>query len=154
MKIYDVSLSVVYNGHMTVKADTSEEAQLKAEESLNYETLKDFPDQVTLPNGGLLSFGDAEVMAVDEIPEWTSAKEDKLFEAVYKGGGFVRLENPLFVTVTEDDVKRRIKLMCLVIVDDNGHYLKGITDNYEMWDLLDYLNDQDLCRVYEAVCCQ
>lgn len=153
MKNYDVTLSVVYNGHTRIAANNKEEAIRKAEEFAGHYDIKDIPIDVMPPTIVNVSSGGLRVVSVDEIPEWTTDKEFKVFDKVYKGGGFIRLEKPLTVTVTEDDVKRKIKLMCLVIVSDCGDYIKGITDTYEMWDLLDYLNEKDLCRVYEAVCC-
>ena len=154
MKNYDVTLSVVYNGHTRIRANSQEDAVRKAEEFAGHYTIKSIPIDVMPPTVLNVSTGGLRVVSVVEILEWTSAKEDKLFEAVYKGGGFVKLGKPLTVTVTEDDVKQQITLQSLVIIHDNGNNLKGITDDHEMWDLLDYLNDQDLCRVYDAVISQ
>lgn len=153
MKTYDVTLSVVYNGHTKVSANSQAEAICKASEFAKRYDKRSIPIGVMPPTVENISCNRLMVESVEEIPEWTTDKEFKVFDKVYKGGGFFRLEKPLTVTVTEDDVKRKIKLMCLVIVSDCGDYIKGITDTYEMWDLLDYLNEKDLCRVYEAVCC-
>lgn len=58
MKTYDITLTLIYNGAMTVKAENEEQALQIAQESLNHETLKDFPNEVQIPNGSF-KFGEA-----------------------------------------------------------------------------------------------
>lgn len=58
MKTYDITLTLIYNGAMTVEAENEEQALQIAQESLNDEALKDFPDEVQIPNGSF-TFGEA-----------------------------------------------------------------------------------------------
>jgi hypothetical protein len=55
---YRVELVLIYNGSMTVEAKNVREAVEKAQNALNAETLKPFPDNVEIPNGSF-QFGEA-----------------------------------------------------------------------------------------------
>lgn len=55
---YKVDLTLVYNGSMVVEAENENEAFEKAQNALNDETLKEFPDHVEIPNG-TFQFGEA-----------------------------------------------------------------------------------------------
>lgn len=55
---YRVELVLTYNGSMTVEAKNVREAVEKAQNALNAETLKEFPDHVEIPNGSF-QFGEA-----------------------------------------------------------------------------------------------
>ena len=55
---YTVELSCIYNGTVVIHAVSGEEALKIAQEMLNCETLKPFPDEVAIPNGKFV-FGEA-----------------------------------------------------------------------------------------------
>lgn len=59
MKKYQVELTCIYNGMMTIEAESEDEALRIAQDDLNYETLKCLPDYVELPNDGYFQFGEA-----------------------------------------------------------------------------------------------
>lgn len=54
---------------MTIEAESENEALEIAQESLNYETLKEMPDYVELPNGGCFQFGEATADYATELEE-------------------------------------------------------------------------------------
>ena len=56
---YLVNITVTYNGTMSVEAKDENEALKSAQNSLNYEALKPFPDRVDLPNDCVMLFGEA-----------------------------------------------------------------------------------------------
>lgn len=58
LKKYNVELTCIYNGTLRVEAETEIEAIQKANEALNSENLKAFPDEIDIPNG-YFSFGEA-----------------------------------------------------------------------------------------------
>ena len=152
MKTYDVTLTVVYNGHMEIEAANPQRALDRAQEELNAYNLDGFPDEVTMANGGHLTFGEATADYAEEIVEFDPVMENDLINRLCNDGGFVRLKEPLEVTVTEDDVEQVISLRGIVMADEGcGSNPKGITEDFVMWDLFDYLNDRDLVKVYDAV---
>lgn len=55
---YRVELSCIYNGVMTVEAESIDDALEIAQDNLNHETLKGFPDIVVIPNA-TFKFGEA-----------------------------------------------------------------------------------------------
>lgn len=64
--IYEVTLSCTYNGVMNVECESEEEAIRIAQEALNAQNLKGFPDRVEIPNGSF-TFGEATADFVDKI---------------------------------------------------------------------------------------
>lgn len=88
MKTYDITLTVIYNGSMTVKAENEEQALQLAQESLNHETLKEFPDGVEIPNGSF-TFGEATAdyaNLTDTEPNGTDAKSPTIEHMVISDG--------------------------------------------------------------------
>ncbi len=69
MKKYQVELTCIYNGTMTIEAESENEALEIAQESLNYETLKELPDYVEIPNDGCFQFGEATADYATELDE-------------------------------------------------------------------------------------
>ena len=70
MKVFQVDLTLVYNGHCTVEAENEEQALQIAQDSLNYKTLKEFPDEVYMcENDGIFSFGEATADYCYEVGE-------------------------------------------------------------------------------------
>lgn len=70
MKEFQVDLTLIYNGHCTVEAENEEQALQIAQESLNYETLKEFPDEVYMcENDGVFRFGEATADCCYEVGE-------------------------------------------------------------------------------------
>jgi hypothetical protein len=69
MKKYQVELTCIYNGTMTIEAENEEDALGIAQKSLNYKALKDFPDYVELPNDGNFQFGEATADYAVELDE-------------------------------------------------------------------------------------
>ena len=66
MKVYTVDLTLTYNGTMRIEADNADEALRIAQESMNMETLKAFPDTVEMPNDGRFTFGEATADYAEE----------------------------------------------------------------------------------------
>lgn len=66
MKTYIVNLTCIYNGTMRIEAENADEALRIAQDNMNSETLKAFPDSVELPNDGYFSFGEATADYVEE----------------------------------------------------------------------------------------
>ena len=66
---YEVTLTCIYNGTMTIEAESAEEALRMAQEDLNHETLKPFPDEVEVPNDGIFRFGEATADYAEEVTE-------------------------------------------------------------------------------------
>lgn len=66
MKTYIVDLTCIYNGTMRIEAKNEDEALRIAQESLNSETLKAFPDTVEMPNDGCFVFGEATADYAEE----------------------------------------------------------------------------------------
>lgn len=90
MKTYEITMTVIYNGSMTVKAESEEQALELAQESLNDETLKDFPYGVEIPNGSF-TFGeatadDANLSETDTEPNGTDAKSPTIEHMVISDG--------------------------------------------------------------------
>ena len=90
MKTYDVTLTLIYNGSMTVQAEDEEQALEIAQKSLNNETLKDFPNEVEIPNGSFI-FGeatadDADLSETDTEPNDTDAKSPTIEHMVISDG--------------------------------------------------------------------
>ena len=69
MAKYQVELTCIYNGTMTIEAESEDKALEIAQESLNYETLKDLPDYVELPYDGNFRFGEATADYATECEE-------------------------------------------------------------------------------------
>lgn len=69
MKKYQVELTCIYNGTMTIEAESEEDALGIAQHDLNYKTLKDLPDYVELPNDGCFRFGEATADYATELDE-------------------------------------------------------------------------------------
>lgn len=69
MKKYEVELTCIYNGMMTIEAENEDEALKIAQENLNYGTLKELPDYVNLPNDGNFQFGEATADYAIELDE-------------------------------------------------------------------------------------
>ena len=69
MAKYQVDLTCIYNGTMTIEAESEDAALRIAQDELNYETLKDFPDYVELPNDGCFQFGEATADYATELDE-------------------------------------------------------------------------------------
>ena len=69
MAKYQVDLTCIYNGTMTIEAESEDEALKIAQDELNYETLKDLPDYVELPNDGSFQFGEATADYAIELEE-------------------------------------------------------------------------------------
>ena len=69
MAKYQVELTCIYNGTMTIEAEDKNEAWKIAQESLDYEALKDLPDYVKLPNDGYFQFGEVTADYVTECEE-------------------------------------------------------------------------------------
>ena len=59
VKKYNVEWTCIYNGTMEVEAETEMEALQKANDALNSENLKAFPDEVKISNGSF-SFATAD----------------------------------------------------------------------------------------------
>ena len=69
MKKFNVTLTAMYNGNMTVEASGEEEALQIAQESIQTsEVLERFPDYVEMGDGGF-SFGEATADYAQEISE-------------------------------------------------------------------------------------
>lgn len=56
--MYNVELTCIYNGNMTVAASSKDEAIQTAQDALNAKTLEGFPNCVAIPNG-YFTFGEA-----------------------------------------------------------------------------------------------
>jgi len=90
MKTYEITMTVIYNGSMTVKAESEEQALKFAQETLNDETLKGFPNEVEIPNGSF-TFGeatadDANLSETDTEPNDTDAKSPTIEHMVISDG--------------------------------------------------------------------
>ena len=95
MKTYDVTLTLIYNGSMTVQAEDEEQALEIAQKSLNNETLKDFPNEVEIPNGSFI-FGeatadDADLSETDTEPNDTDTKSPTIEHMVISDGRTVNV---------------------------------------------------------------
>ena len=93
MKTYDITLTLIYNGSMTVKAETEEQALQIAQESLNRETLKGFPNDVEIPNGSF-TFGEAtadyaDLSETDSEPSDTDTKSPTIGRMTISDGRVV-----------------------------------------------------------------
>ena len=66
MAKFEVTMTCIYNGVAKVEANNAEEAMEKVRESLNWEALKDFPDEVNTPYGSF-SFGEATADYADPL---------------------------------------------------------------------------------------
>ena len=66
---YTVELTCTYNGSMTVEAESEDEALQIAQNGLNADTLKEFPDYVSIPHGNF-TFGEATADYADECEEF------------------------------------------------------------------------------------
>jgi hypothetical protein len=90
MKTYDVTLTLIYNGSMTVQAEDEEQALKIAQENLNNKTLKDFPNGVEIPNGSF-TFGEAtadyaSLSETDSEPNGTDTKSPTIEHMVISDG--------------------------------------------------------------------
>lgn len=69
MKKYEVEITAIYNGIVTIEANSEEEARCKVEDQLYGDNLAGLPDYVNVPigEGGHFSFGEATADYADEI---------------------------------------------------------------------------------------
>lgn len=71
MAKYNITYTLVYNGHAEIEADSGEEANIKAQEIMDISDMSEFPDYVRLVDNdgeqvGSFMYGEATVDYIEE----------------------------------------------------------------------------------------
>lgn len=147
MKTYDITLTVIYNGSMTVKAENEEQALQLAQESLNHETLKEFPNGVEIPNGSF-TFGEAtadyaDLLETDSEPSDTDAKSPTIEHMVISDGRTVDVrkvhvpELGKDVLVSSETVRESLHNEVTDEYDADDDLFYGYVPDHEFYTLTD-----------------
>lgn len=147
MKTYDVTLTLIYNGSMTVQAEDEEQALEIAQKSLNNETLKDFPNEVEIPNGSFI-FGeatadDADLSETDSEANDTDTKSPTIEHMVISDGRTVDVrkvhvpELGTDVLVSSETVRESLHNEVTDEYDADDELFYGYVPNYQFYTLTD-----------------
>jgi len=148
MKTYNITLTLIYNGSMTVKAENEEQALQLAQDSLNHETLKDFPNDVAIPNGSF-TFGEAtadyaDLLETDSEPNGTDAKSPTIEHMVISDGRTVDVrkvqipdELGKYVLVSSETVRETLYNEVTDEYDADDDLFYGYVPDHEFYTLTD-----------------
>lgn len=112
-KTYNVELTCIYNGNVRIKAESEDEAYRIANEMLDADTLKDFPDEVKIPNGSF-QFGEATAEWAEEIEDDDNVADNSDNVADECASGVVREYNVCFCDekIFGDDEEHQYDVDC------------------------------------------